>query len=57
MKISFSKILMPQKHNLVIFFYEGQKITGFLKKIDLKTNGQISKVIKSSEFTGKNGQN
>ncbi len=57
MKISFSKILMPQKHNLVIFVYEGQKLTGSLKKIDLKTEGQISKAIKRSNFTGKNGQN
>ena len=56
MKVNFSKILMPQKDNLVIFFDEGQKISGTLKKIDIKTGGQLSKSFKSSNFTGKKGQ-
>ena len=57
MKISFSKIFMPQKDNLVIFYNEDQKISGTLKKIDIKTGGQVIRSFKNSGFTGKKGQN
>ena len=48
---------MPQKDNLVIFYNEDQKISGTLKKIDIKTGGQVIQSFKNSGFTGKKGQN